>query len=191
MPWKTPLIRVADSIKMNWKRLLSYRKSEWELNDYPISLRFQKPLPGLPPRFVQHRYRALVLGWLIDGRGDSKQEALASLEQEFVRRKQMRIDSGESVPRPGTRVPLKFASQMEIERYGDLSQDFIARVLHPVLGIEDVWITDKSALWSFHFNETNDPLVAKIKEVYGVDVSDIESEALPAIFQRINESRLR
>lgn len=35
----------------------------------------------------------------------------------------------------------------------------------------------------------NDLLYAKIREVYGVDVSDIESARLWAIFERIEDSR--
>ena len=39
------------------------------------------------------------------------------------------------------------------------------------------------------YRETNDQLYAKIREVYGVDVSDIESAKLWAIFERIKESQ--
>jgi hypothetical protein len=189
MPLPTSIVRMADTLITIWKRLLSYRKTQWEMNDYPIVTRQQEFTLELPPRFTQHRYRALVLGWHIDGTGDSKQEALANLETEFLRRRQMRIDEGEPPPRPGTRVPLEFASQARIDHHSKLADDFIRRVLHPVLGIEDVWITDESSLWNFHFDETNDELVAKIREVYGVDVSDIESEKLVDIFDRIEAAR--
>ncbi len=40
------------------------------------------------------------------------------------------------------------------------------------------WISDESSLWDFHSNETDDALIAKIKELYGVDVSDIASARL-------------
>ena len=51
------------------------------------------------------------------------------------------------------------------------------------------WISDESSLWDFHGELTNDHLYAKIKEVYGVDVSDIESARLWMIFRRIEQSR--
>lgn len=173
----------------DWKRLLSYRKSEWELADYPVVIRTQELTPGLPSRFTEHRYRALVLGWLVDSTGDSKQEALANLQNEFSRRRQIRLDEGKSVPRPGTRIALEYASQTRIDHHAALAEDFIQRVLHPVLGIEDVWISDDSSLWNFHFDETCDELAAKIREVYGVDVSDIESQNLADIFDRIEAAR--
>jgi hypothetical protein len=34
---------------------------------------------------------------------------------------------------------------------------------------------DESSLWDFHGDESNEALPTKIKEVYGVDVSDIRS----------------
>jgi hypothetical protein len=185
LPWKDHIRRIGDELSMLWKRVLSYRKGEWNLADYPVVIRTQEFTPGLPARFTQHRYRALLLGWLIDGLGDSKQEALTNLDAEFARRRQMRIDEGEPVPRPGTRVPIKFAPQARVDRHTALADDFIRRVLHPVLGIEDIWITDDSSLWNFHFDKTSEELVAKIREVYGVDVSDIESEKLVDIFDRI------
>jgi len=40
-------------------------------------------------------------------------------------------------------------------------------------------------LWDFHSDETNDFLYSKIKETYGVDVSDIESAKLCEILERI------
>ena len=111
------------------------------------------------------------------------------MEREFCRRKQTLLDSGEPIPRPGQRVPLKLASQVRVDKHADLAEDFKKRVLFPVLGLEDVWISDDSSMWNFHFDESNEALCAKIKEVYGVDVSDIESEKLPVIFDRIEAKR--
>jgi hypothetical protein len=183
------MIRLTDTLKTQWKRLLSYRKRDWDLADYPVVIRTQELRPGLPSRFTQHPFRALVLGWLIDAPGDSKEEALANLKGEFARRRQMRVDEGKRVPRPGTRVPIVFGPQARADRHAALADDFTRRVLHPVLGIEDVWITDDSSLWNFHFDETSDELVAKIREVYGVDVSDVESQTLVDIFDRIDAAR--
>ena len=139
----------------------------------------------LPTRFEQHRFRAIVLGWLIDAVGETKAEALSALDQELVRRRRMRIESGEGAPRPGTRVPLGFASQTRVDEHASLTDEFVSRVLKPVLGIEDVWISDESSLWNFHFEENNDALNKKISEVYGVDVSDIESGNVAEILERI------
>ena len=87
--------------------------------------------------------------------------------------------------RPGTRVRIEFASQEKVSSDPALSDDFMKRVL----GLEGAWISDEPSLWDFHTEQTNDHLFAKIREVYGIDVSDIESAKLWAIFERIEESR--
>jgi len=62
-----------------------------------------------------------------------------------------------------------------------LADDFIRRVLQ----LDWAWVSDESRLWDFHHLETNAAIVAKIREVYGVDVSDIESANLTDILDRI------
>jgi hypothetical protein len=91
------------------------------------------------------------------------------------------MEEGKRLPRPGTRVPLEYSSQDRVNLRSDLAQDFIRRVLE----LEWAWISDESSLWDFHTELTNDQLNAKIMEVYGIDVSDIESGNLSEIFERI------
>ena len=57
--------------------------------------------------------------------------------------------------------------------------------MHRVLELKWAWISDESSLWDFHQDETNDPLVSRIKELYDVDVSDIRSARLSEILERI------
>ena len=170
-----------------WKWCLSFRKSDWKLRDYPIATREQEPDPAYSaPRFTQHRYRAYIIRWpVISGSGDTPQQARAELEQMFERVKQNRAEEGKMAVRPGKKVRLEFASQEKVSSDPALSDDFIERVL----GLEGAWISDESSLWDFHTEETNDHLFAKIREIYGVDVSDIESSKLWAIFERVEESR--
>jgi hypothetical protein len=78
-------------------------------------------------------------------------------------------------------VPIKFASDAQVRLDQDLSQDFVRRVLQ----LEWAWISDESSLWDFHSAESNDVLLARIKETYGIDVSDIKSAKLTDIFERI------
>lgn len=64
-------------------------------------------------------------------------------------------------------------------------EDFVRRVL----GLDWAWISDESSLGDFHDDKTNEALIAKVKEVYGVDVSDIQSAKLFEILDRIAASR--
>jgi len=58
-----------------------------------------------------------------------------------------------------------------------------------VLNLEWAWISDESSLWDFHGDENNEALVARIKEIYGVDVSDIQAAKLSEILERIATQR--
>ncbi|HTJ29438.1 MAG TPA: hypothetical protein VL346_03010 [Acidobacteriaceae bacterium] len=53
----------------------------------------------------------------------------------------------------------------------------------------NAWISDESSLWDFHTEQTNDLLIAKIRDVYGVDVSDIESARLWEIIEHIKHPK--
>ena len=86
--------------------------------------------------------------------------------------------------RPGLNGPLMFAAQELISANPELNEDFIRKVLN----LDWAWISDESSLWDFHTDDTNEKMWAKILEVYGVDVSDIESAKLTEIFNRIAET---
>ncbi len=73
--------------------------------------------------------------------------------------------------RPGANWPVEFASQEKVSRNETFSDEFIEKII----GLDCAWISDESSLWDFHSDRTNEPLCAKIREVYGVDVSDNES----------------
>jgi hypothetical protein len=119
----------------------------------------------------------------MSGLGNTKQEALEALRKSFEQRK----SSGQKLPRPGTGLPIEFASRSRVERHADLADHFTNHVLDK----DWAWISDASSLWDFHHDETNDVLNAKAKEIYGVDVSDITSGNLADIFDRISQKTRR
>jgi len=165
-----------------WKWCLSFRKSDWRLNDYPILVRaraFDSIFAA--PRFKQGRYDAYIVNWGLLGIGDTRSEALADLNGSFEITKAERAKQGELLPRPGSRMPITFASNELIIRHADLSDDFTRRVLE----LDWAWISDESTLSDFHGEQSNDALCDKIKEIYGVDVSDIGSAKLSEILDRI------
>jgi hypothetical protein len=168
-----------------WKWCLSFRRRSWELSDYPIEIRKQAPDPDLnytSPRFTLHRYRAYIVNWaVVSGGGETVDEALQSLRTQFETMNSNRRGEGKSQPRPGVAVPIEFASRELIDRNFDLSEDFIERVLN----LEWAWISDDSSLADFHTEQDNRAFVSKIREIYGVDISDIESAKLPEILNRI------
>ena len=167
-----------------WKYLLSFRKSDWDLDDYPIVVRKQEddgpaPFPALndPVQFTMPAYVARVVNWNLDGFGGTRAEALADLRERFTKACARRS----SKPRPGTDVPLEFASQERIAARQALADEFV----RDVLGVEDAWLSDESSLWHFTLGGSLDEYYAKILLFYGVDVRDVPDGNIAAILDRI------
>jgi hypothetical protein len=81
----------------------------------------------------------------------------------------------------------EFAPSERVNENRKIAEDFTRRVL----GLEWAWISDESSLWDFHTEKTNDAMFAKIRDIYGVDVSDISSGRLYEIFERIADHGFR
>ncbi len=178
--------RMLNRILAAWKWLLSFRKPGWSVDDYPIRVTRQEPDATFSaPRFSQHLYRAYIVNVAITGSGNTPIEAMAGLRQNFESVAQRRREEALPAIRPGTNWPIEFASQEKVSDDESLSEDFIQKVL----GLDWAWISDESSLWDFHTEQTNDLLVTKIREVYGVDVSDIESARLWEILERIKRPK--
>jgi hypothetical protein len=179
---RTVLLRLKYRALAFCKLCLSVRKHDWNLGDYPVVIKKQEVDPAyLGTRLNQPSYSAQILNWGLVGFGDSPSEASRELEQNFARARMERVQLGQSMPRPGVRVPVQFASQNRIQTHPELVQDFV----HRILGLQWAWISDESSLWDFHHDHTNDVLNARIKMIYGVDVSDIQSANLSEILERI------
>ncbi len=150
------MVRIRNHTLAAWKWCLSFRKLDWELNDYPIGITEQdEPDPAFnAPRFTRHRYRAYIINWAVTGSGDSPEQARANLEQTFENVTQNRRQEGKAPIRPGVNGPLEFASQEKVSTNTALSDDFIQRIF----GLEWAWISDESSLWDFHTEQTNDLL---------------------------------
>lgn len=170
-----------------WKWLLSFTKSEWLFEDYPIAVQRQihddDEVPSrLKPVAVS---AAIVNWWVLSGSGDTPEAAVSDLKQNFSRQVDARRSEGKRMPRPGSHVPLEFASTENVDAHSELADDFIRRVLE----LDWAFISDESSLWDFHDEDTNDRLISKIKEVYGVDVSAVKSAKLCEILDLINAQR--
>jgi hypothetical protein len=164
-----------------WALIASMFKREWTLDDYPIRMWFQPaPEPSHESRLQLLPWTASIINWPgMSASANSRQGALEELRKNFDRRKA----ANPKLPRPGTKVPLEFATKQRVDQHSVLAKDFIKRILD----IEWAWISDESSLWDFHGDETNKSLTDKIKHVYGVDVSDISSGNLADIFDRIRD----
>ncbi|MGB6842330.1 MAG: hypothetical protein WBE16_15180 [Candidatus Sulfotelmatobacter sp.] len=182
------LTGLKNRFRARWKWFLSLLKRDWELSDYPISMReHQVDTSQVGARLKQHRYAAQIVNWwVISGGGNTRLEALQELQKSFATVKAEKAKEGKKLPRPGAHVEIEFASRERIDAHAELAEDFIRRVLD----LDWAFVSDESSLWDFHSSDDNQDLIAKINEVYGVDVSDIESAKLWQILDRIATSRL-
>jgi hypothetical protein len=78
--------------------------------------------------------------------------------------------------------PLQFATTEGIDSHQETAERFVKLVLN----LEWASISDESSLNDFSLIEDSKGLEEKIKEVFGVDVSDIEDGNLLKIFERID-----
>jgi len=177
------IVRVKNQLCAVWKWSLSLLKRDWELSDYPLELRKREIDPSYAgTRIRQHRYTASIVNWwVMTGGGDTERKAMQELEKHFAAAMIEKVRAKTPLPRPGAHVPIEFASRRRVSANPELEKDFIRRVLN----LDWAWISDESSLWDFHHEETNAPFVTKIKEIYGADVSDIESAKISEILERI------
>jgi hypothetical protein len=181
-------VKVKNNVHAGWKWFLSLFKRDWEVSDYPIRIREHEIDPSyVGTRLKQHRYSAQIVNWwVVSGVGNTRAEALQELGKMFANMKAERAKDRKQLPRPGAHVPIEFASRGRVDAHAALAEDFIRRVLN----LDWAWISDDSSLWDFHSSGDNQELIAKINEVYGVDVSDIESAKIWQILDRIASSRV-
>lgn len=180
--------RVGYKIWASWKWFLSFFKRDWNLHDYPIFVRKHEIDPSyIGTRLKQHLYSAQIVNWwVISGGGDTKTEALQELHERFATVKAEKAKDGKKLPRPGTHVEIEFASTERVNAHIELAEDFI----HRVLNRDWAFVSDESSLWDFHSSDDNEDFIVKIRDVYGVDVSDIESAKLWQILDRIAAKRV-
>jgi hypothetical protein len=164
------------------KFLASFFKPDWQLADYPIRVRQQDPhAPGMGLYLPEPWIAQIVNWWQMIGSGNTKEEALSSLQRNFDEYKQ---ENG-SLPRPGMPVRLEFALTGEIDQHIPLARDFFQRILN--MNYDDCFVSDQSSLWDFPDTEDTAAVFARIRLAYGVDVSDIFSGNLARIFKRIKD----
>jgi hypothetical protein len=177
------LANIAWRARAVWTLFTSIFKREWTIDDYPIRVwHLSASEPSGKSRLQPLQWTAGVFNWPgMSGSANSRLEALKELRKNFDRFKATKPN----LPRPGTKVPIEFATNERVGQHSELAKDFVKRILN----VDWAWISDESSLGDFHGDETNETLTDKIRDIYGVDVSDISSGNLADIFDRILQHR--
>jgi hypothetical protein len=173
---------VREKALMASKWIASFFRRDWKLADYPVRVRANGK-DAAPDQ----QWLAQVLNWPGPvGVGATKEEALAALGKDIEGIRNYRRTNQEKMPRPGTKVPIQFAPTTRVSADIELHDDFIIRVLGFVPG-SPVFISDESVLRDFGDENNIAEYQKRIREIYGIDVSDLKSGLLCEIFERIQK----
>jgi hypothetical protein len=174
-----------DQAKALQKFVLSFRKHEWTIDDYPLKVTDHGPVEA-KGRLKPSRWTAQIINWLqMRGDADTREGALLELQHQFDEH----LREWGSLPRPGAgrKLEVKFAAADRVEANDALVADIVRRVIG--MEPENCFVSDESTLWDFHHEEDNAEYIRKILLLYQVDVSDLDPPFLWAIAERIGEQR--
>ncbi len=151
-------MQILNQVKANYKYLASFFKSDWAFKDYPIKTWRN---PNATQEEIQ--YGAMFTNWHgLVAHGKTSKEAIGILKQRFIEFKE-----NNTLPRPGTKVPLQFASTDKITTLEDIAVDFFDKIIE--MNYYDCFISDRSCLWDFGLD--NEETLKKIKDEYGIEPS--------------------
>ena len=176
---------MPDRARALWKFVLSFRKREWTIDDYPVKVTDYGPVEA-KGRLKPSRWTAQIINWLhMRGDADTREGSLLELQRQL----DAHLREQGSLPRPGTgrRLEVTFAAAERVEANYDLVADVVRRVIG--MEPENCFVSDESTLWDFHQGEDNAEYFRKILLLYHVDVSDLDPPFLWAIAERIGERR--
>jgi len=170
---------LKENLKLLYKYLLSHLKNKWSLGDYPISTKMQTGVSD------NSRWSVRISNWAVmGGLGATKEKAFLDLKENFSKYAKQKKNK---LPRPGTKVPLKFAENKLINKHPKLLDDFILRILE--MNREKIlYISDISTICDFYPKKTLKTYVKKIKKVYAVDVSDVKDGNIAKILNKVVKS---
>lgn len=173
---------MTDQLKAFWKKILSYTKTHWAIDDYPLRVKKQTEATGqynigeLKPWVVQ-----VINWWTMTGLGDTKQEAYEHLESNFKS-----YLENNSAPRPGVSVPLSYADTSQIDDLEDVALDFFEKILD--LNYYECFISDESSLGDFGMDD--EETLKKINAIYGLGLIELGDGNIVSLLTLIKEKTI-
>jgi hypothetical protein len=167
-----------------FKRLFSKPTRKARFEDYKIKTGYTNV--GHVPIASLEEFFALT------GTGDTHEEAISQLKDEFYKRIDLMEQRGEPIPRPGSgKARARFADSDQVESL----RPFIDEFWSEILGTSYLtsFVSNKSRLssWEHYVSGGRPSLIRRVKEKYGVDISDFYDEAIPVVLRRIRDASTR
>jgi len=165
-----------DRLLALWKRLLSYKKKDWTLKDYP--LRYKQKSTTANPGIDSRSWSVQIIHWWwLVGLGDTKALAFDSLSEAFSTYKKNQA----VLPRPGTIVPLQIAATTELEQLEDIAVHFFPAVLG--YDFHGILVTDESSVFDFGVDEK--PILETIYTLYHLQLNELGDGNIVRILKAI------
>ena len=143
-------------LKATYKYLLSFLKTKWEFDDYPLET-------WTNPNAQQEdiKFGAKFTNWsTFVAHGSSIPAAIENLKNQL---KDYAKDN--ELPRPGSKVPIQFAESNRIEENEEIAIDFFDKIIG--MNYYDCFISDYSSLVDFDLDDEES--LKKIKAEYGIE----------------------
>src|SRR5437763_1236910 len=116
---------MTEQLKASWKKLLSYTKSTWTAEDYPLRYKRQTDVAGKYNVGELKTWNLQVINcWIMGGLGDTKEEAFENFKTNFKNYLEFN-----QAPRPGTIVPLSYVETEQMEELEEEAVDFFEKIL--------------------------------------------------------------
>lgn len=180
-------VKIVDDRVALEKRLLSYLKSKWDFNDYPL-----KVFEATRIKDKNFVWQAQIINWRMMGSaGATKEKAIANLKERF---KSYRA-SNQTLPRPGTKVPLKiqYASTEQIDKYREVASDFFNNI-HIDKFVRPLFISDISSLTAYEPPDTEkakaqrEAIIKQVTMIYGIDITNVYDGPMYKVFEMIKNN---
>ncbi len=178
---------MIENLKAFKSAVFSYLKAEndWTIQDYPIRIRDQgEKVPKAS------RYGAQIISWwAMTGIGASPEEAIKKLSENLENYKK---NKG-SIPRPGTKVPLEFASGAKFDELTRTDEPLVDEFFKKIIGqdFRRCFISDQSSVYDFEeLRSQHDAIyVKKINEAFGLSLRDDDKLLISDVIGKISEKR--
>lgn len=157
-------------LKARIKYLLSFFKSEWTFEDYPLET-------WSNPNSQQDdiKFGATFTNWSdLVAHGDTVSVAIENLRTDLIE-----YAKENQPPRPGSKVPIQFAKSNRVEKHKEIAVDFFDKIIG--ISYYDCFVSDFSSL--FDFDLDNEETLEKIKNEYEIEPKD--DFLLADIFEQI------
>ena len=121
--------------------------------------------------------------------GQTEEEAINTLLLEFQERVHALQNHGEPLPLPGSGKPVfTFAPNDQIEQFRPLVDDFWERILGTSYSTSFVSNESTLQVWEqLYVRGGRQELIARVKAIYGVDITSYYDRSLPIVLKIISE----